>query len=100
MKLAKADIVTGPQLSLKKKFLNRKNIINYSDFFEKRYKKDVQQVSWAASNNVFLKYNIIKKHNLFFDKTLNKFGIGEDQLFFSKLNNLIFFPLFPIITIK
>ena len=47
----------------------------------------LKRVSWAASNNVFLEYNIIKKHNLFFDKTLNKFGIGEDQLFFLKLNN-------------
>ena len=38
-------------------------------------------------NYVFLKYDIIKKHKLVFDKTLNKFGIGEDQLFFLKLNN-------------
>ena len=34
-----------------------------------------------------MEYNIIKKHKLIFDKTLNKFGVGEDQLFFSKLNN-------------
>ena len=35
----------------------------------------------------FLEYNIIKKHKLLFDKKLNKFGMGEDQLFFSKLYN-------------
>ena len=56
--------------------------------FEKTYKSNIQRVNWAASNNVFLEYNIIKKHKLLFDKSLNKFGIGEDQLFFSKLNSL------------
>ena len=80
-KFTNASIITGPQLPLKKKSLN------YSQFFEKNYKVSLKKVNWAASNNVFLEYNIIKKHNLFFDKTLNKFGIGEDQLFFLKLNN-------------
>ena len=49
--------------------------------------KNIKRVSWVASNNVFLEYDIIKKHKLSFDKALNKFGIGEDQLFFLKLNN-------------
>ena len=62
-------------------------MINYSQFFEKKYRGDINRVNWAASNNVFLKYDIIKKHKLFFDKALNRFGIGEDQLFFLKLNN-------------
>ena len=60
---------------------------NYSQIFEKKYKKNIKRVSWAASNNVFLEYNIIKKHKLIFDKILNKFGIGEDQLFFSKIDS-------------
>ena len=88
MKSTDASIVTGPQLPLKKKNLNFSKKINYSQFFEKRYKEGIiNKVNWAASNNVFLKYDIIKKHNLIFDKTLNKFGIGEDQLFFSKIDS-------------
>jgi len=87
IKSTNAKIVTGPQLPLKKNYLNKSNIINYSRFFEKKYKSNIQKVNWAASNNVFLEYDIIKKHKLIFDKTLNKFGVGEDQLFFSKLNN-------------
>ncbi len=87
IKSTKAEIVTGPQLSLKKSSLNKSNLINYSRFFEKKYKGDIIRVNWAASNNVFLVYDIIKKHKLIFDKTLNKFGIGEDQLFFSKLSS-------------
>ena len=87
IKSTNAEIVTGPQLPLKKNYLNKSNIINYSRFFEKKYKSNIQKVNWAASNNVFLEYDIIKKHKLIFDKTLNKFGVGEDQLFFSKLNN-------------
>ena len=87
IKFTNAKIVTGPQLSLKKKTLNYSKLINYSQFFEKKHKENLKRVDWAASNNVFLEYNIIKKHKLFFDKALNKFGIGEDQLFFLKLNN-------------
>lgn len=87
IKFTNAKIVTGPQLPLKKNYLNKSNIINYSQFFEKKYKNNIQKVNWAASNNVFLEYNIIKKHKLVFDKALNKFGIGEDQLFFAKLNS-------------
>ena len=37
---------------------------------------------------VLFKKIIIQKENIFFDKNLNKFGIGEDQLFFSILNKL------------
>ncbi len=88
MKFTGAEIVTGPQLPLKKKYLHYTNKINYSQFFEKTYKKNtIKRVNWAASNNVFLEYNIIKKHKLIFDKILNKFGIGEDQLFFSKIDS-------------
>ena len=87
IKFTNAKIVTGPQLPLKKKSLNYSKLINYSQFFEKKHKENLKRVNWAASNYVFLEYDIIKKHKLFFDKALNKFGIGEDQLFFLKLTN-------------
>ena len=77
----KADIVTGPQIYFKEK----KNI-NYTKYFEKKYNLDINRVKWAATNNVFFTYNIIKKEKLIFDKYLNKFGMGEDQLFFSTLS--------------
>ena len=76
-----ADIVTGPQIYKN----NQKNI---SEIFEKKIKKNNSRVNWAASNNVSFKKKIIKKQNLLFDKNLNKFGMGEDQLFFSTLNKL------------
>ena len=79
----KADIVTGPQIYLKNKLKN--NLVNYSKFFEKKYNYNICSVQWAASNNVFLKYSIFKKNKILFDIKLNKFGIGEDQLFFSTL---------------
>mgnify|MGYP001194942230 CR=1 FL=1 len=82
IKLKNADIVTGPQIYLNKK------VSNYSKLFEKNYgNKKIYNVQWAASNNVLINYKIIKKNKLFFDKKLNKFGVGEDQLFFSKLNS-------------
>ena len=86
-KYTNAEILTGPQISLGKSSSSKSDLINYSHFFEKKYKNSINRVNWAASNNIFLEYDIIKRHNLLFDKTLNKFGIGEDQLFFSKLNN-------------
>ena len=76
----KADIVTGPQIYKKNNYL-----INYSSFFEKNYNSSICNVNWAASNNVFIDYSILKNNKLFFDINLNKFGIGEDQLFFSLL---------------
>ena len=82
----KADVVTGPQLyigSLKRK------IYNYSQIFEKEYwNSKTQIVNWAASNNVILDYKIIKKNKLFFDHNLNKFGVGEDQLFFLNISKI------------
>jgi len=79
-----ADIITGPQ---KYEQIDNKNDNNYSSIFEKTYKKDTIRVQWAASNNVFFKFCIIKKYkNINFDIKLNKFGMGEDQLFFSLMN--------------
>ncbi len=86
IKLYKADVVTGPQIYRTK---SKKKISNYSEIFEKQYTKGkTHLVRWAASNNVIVNYNIIKKHKLIFNKKLNKFGVGEDQLFFSSINKL------------
>jgi len=81
IKKKNADIVTGPQIYIK----DNKNS-NYTKFFEKNYNTNIKKVKWAATNNVFFSYNIIKKQKLIFDKSLNKFGMSEDQLFFSILN--------------
>jgi succinoglycan biosynthesis protein ExoM len=81
IKRNKADIVTGPQIY----FEGKKNI-NYTKYFEKKYDLSITKVKWAATNNVLFSYNIIKNKKLIFDKYLNKFGMGEDQLFFSILN--------------
>jgi len=78
-----ADVVTGPQL------YEGKNKDNYMHLFEKKYKKNFLKVDWAASNNVFFKFDILKlEKNIKFDKNLNKFGMGEDQLFFSIINKI------------
>ena len=81
IKKNKADIVTGPQI-----YTESKKNINYTKFFEKNYNTNIKKIKWAATNNVFFLYSIIYKKNLIFDKFLNKFGMGEDQLFFSILN--------------
>ena len=83
IKKKKADIVTGPQI-----YFEDKKKINYTKFFEKKYKSKIKRVKWAATNNVFFSYSIFKKKKLTFDKFLNKFGMGEDQLFFSILNKI------------
>ena len=83
-----ADVVTGPQTYVYNNNLSKK-FINYSYLFEKKYGNDkIYSIKWAASNNIFMKYEIIKKNKLFFDKKLNKFGVGEDQLFFLNINNI------------
>ena len=78
-----ADVITGPQLyegGIKK---------NYMHLFEKKYTKKLLRVAWAASNNVFFKFNILEREkNIKFDKNLNKFGMGEDQLFFSIISRI------------
>ena len=86
IKLHKADVATGPQIYHGK---SDNKIFNYSEIFEKQYNKNkTHLVKWAASNNVIVDYNIIKKHKLVFNKKLNKFGVGEDQLFFSNITKL------------
>jgi len=81
IKINKADVVTGPQIY----FEGKKNI-NYTKYFEKKYDLSFTKVKWAATNNVLFSYNVIKNKKLIFDKYLNRFGMGEDQLFFSILN--------------
>jgi glycosyltransferase involved in cell wall biosynthesis len=80
----RADVITGPQKYQKKNSTSKNN---FSKIFEKKYKNNLTRVKWAASNNVFFKYSILHElKNISFDKNLNKFGIGEDQLFFSLIN--------------
>ena len=76
----KADIVTGPQI-----YSNDEKNTNYTKYFEKKYNSSPKRVKWAATNNVFFSFNIIKNKKISFNKNLNKFGMGEDQLFFSEL---------------
>lgn len=78
------SIITGPQL-YKKSRSNKKNL---SFVFEKRYDNKLQYVNWAATNNVLFKASILKYKKLKFDIKLNKFLMGEDQLFFSQLNKM------------
>ena len=85
IKETKSNIITGPQI-YKKNY--SKKIKNLGELFEKKVKENKSNVNWAASNNVIIKKNIILKENIYFDKNLNKFGIGEDQLFFLKFNKL------------
>ncbi len=86
LKKYNADVVTGPQeYEIKNSSIDN---INFTQFFEKKYPKNILKVRWAATNNVLLKSNIIKETNLKFDKNLNKFGMGEDQLFFQQLSKL------------
>ena len=77
----KADIITGPQIYIN----NDKKKFDIRELFEKKYKKNIDKVGWAATNNVIFKKEIFLKENIFFDIKLNYFGMGEDQLFFSKL---------------
>jgi glycosyltransferase involved in cell wall biosynthesis len=79
-----ADVITGPQKYERKTSISSNN---FSKIFEKKYTNNLRRVKWAASNNVFFKCNILHElKNFNFDKNLNKFGIGEDQLFFSIIN--------------
>jgi succinoglycan biosynthesis protein ExoM len=71
----KPSIITGPQI--------HKNEL--ANIFEKSYNENIAFVKWSSNNNVFIKREILIKENLCFDKRLNKFGMGEDQLFFLKL---------------
>jgi succinoglycan biosynthesis protein ExoM len=74
-KKTSADIIGGPQLS-KSTSLYSKLLI--------RNEKHKSTISWASTNNVIMKYKILKT-NINFSKKLNLIG-GEDQLFFLKLS--------------
>ena len=78
----KVKIVTGPQIHKRDGTINN----NLEIIFEKKINKNKKYVNWAATNNVILSKKIILSSNLKFDINLNKFGMGEDQLFFLQLN--------------
>ena len=88
IKETKSKIITGPQIYKNNKKSHSKKILNLGELFEKKIRKNKSNVNWAASNNVIIKKSIILNERIYFDKNLNKFGIGEDQLFFLKLYKL------------
>lgn len=69
-----ADIIGGPQLS------NSKSI--YINLLV-RNEKHKSTINWVSTNNVIMKYNVLKT-KINFSKKLNLIG-GEDQLFFLSL---------------
>tara|TARA_B110001450_G_C17661352_1_gene497414 strand:- start:2183 stop:3064 length:882 start_codon:yes stop_codon:yes gene_type:complete len=71
------DIIAGPQIA------KSKNI--FLTLME-RHEKNLTNIKWASTNNVFFKKSAIK-NKVTFSKKLNLIG-GEDQLFFLKLNYL------------
>jgi succinoglycan biosynthesis protein ExoM len=71
----KAQIITGPQIPLSKNLYEQALV---------RKCKHRSYVKWAATNNFFMKYNILNNKKLYFDQNLNKGG--SDQLFFLKLS--------------
>jgi len=75
-------IITGPQIHKKNGRINK----NLEIIFEKKINDNNKFVNWAATNNVILSKKVLLSSNLKFDIRLNKFGMGEDQLFFLQLN--------------
>ena len=78
LKKSNSNIVTGPQIYKSKNKLFK--------IFERNFKIG-KVVSWASTNNVFFKRKILN-YNIFFSNKVSKYGFGEDQLFFLKLNKL------------
>ncbi|MDA9702559.1 glycosyltransferase family 2 protein [Candidatus Pelagibacter sp.] len=81
IKTNRIKIITGPQINK-----NDENNNNLERIFEKKINCDKKFVNWAATNNVILSKKVLLSSNLKFDINLNKFGMGEDQLFFLQLN--------------
>ena len=78
----RVKIVTGPQVHKNNIKINN----NLEIIFEKKINNDKKFVNWAATNNVIINKKVLLSSNLKFDINLNKFGMGEDQLFFLQLN--------------
>lgn len=81
MKKNNIDISTGPQIASR---ISKKKKIYY-ELTNKRLIENYRYTNWAATNNVIVKYSVLRKLNLRFDKNLNNIG-GSDQLFFSLIN--------------
>ncbi len=81
IKTSRVKIITGPQINK-----NDENNNNLERIFEKKINSDQKFVNWAATNNVIISKKVLLSSNLKFDINLNKFGMGEDQLFFLQLN--------------
>ena len=79
IKSEKCDIVGGPQLHKTKKILYK----NLFQILEPNWKHN-QKINWIATNNAFLKSQIITNSKIIFDHNLKDIG-GSDQLFFKKL---------------
>ena len=82
IKETNCDIVTGPQVHLEKS--TKKFHFNFQKLLE-RSPKHKAKVSWAATNNVMFKFDIIGKLKIKFDNKMNLMG-GSDQLFFKKIH--------------
>ena len=78
----KVEIVTGPQIHKTRGNINK----NLGVIFEKKIDNNTEFIKWAATNNVIVSKKVLLSSNLKFDVNLNKFGMGEDQLFFLQLN--------------
>jgi len=77
IKKNKCNIVSGPQIY--------KSKMKFFKAFERNFSQG-EEISWASTNNVFFKKDILK-YNLIFSNKVSRYGFGEDQLFFSKLSN-------------
>lgn len=75
------SISTGPQLANKANSLEK----TFYNLLNKNLYRKFKTTSWAATNNVIIRFEILKKTKIKFDLFLNNIG-GSDQLFFAKLN--------------
>ena len=71
----RADVLTGPQISLSKK--------HYLKTLDRKV-THLKKVSWAATNNIFCRKDTLLNSGLEFDIGMRDTG-GSDQLFFKQL---------------
>lgn len=75
------SISTGPQLTNKSNSLGK----TFYNLLNKNLYRKFKTTRWAATNNVIIRFEVLKKTKIKFDLFLNNIG-GSDQLFFTKLN--------------